>query len=193
MAQCRNCGQELDPNSAFCQSCGTPIAMQAEQPTPPPEQPYQQQYQQAPPPPPPGQNYQQYQQAPPPHGQGPAFMNTPEATAQFHPQDIQNNKMMAVLAYIGILVLVPLFAAKESPFAKYHTNQGLVLFIIEIAGIILLSILTAIMSWRLLILSSLLSLIFSLAFLAWSIIGIINAAGGKAKELPLIGKIKLLK
>ena len=27
---------------------------------------------------------------------------------------------------------MPLFAAKESPFAKYHANQGLVLFILEV-------------------------------------------------------------
>ena len=33
---------------------------------------------------------------------------------------------------LGILCLVPILAAKDSPFAKYHANQGLVLFLLEI-------------------------------------------------------------
>ena len=45
------------------------------------------------------------------------------------PNDVQSNKVMAILAYFGILFLIPLLAAKESPFARYHTNQGLVLFL----------------------------------------------------------------
>ena len=45
------------------------------------------------------------------------------------PQDVQANKVMAILAYFGILVLIPLFAAKESPFARFHANQGLILLI----------------------------------------------------------------
>ena len=43
------------------------------------------------------------------------------------PQDVQANKVMAILAYFGLLVFVPLFAAKESRFARFHTNQGLIL------------------------------------------------------------------
>ena len=45
------------------------------------------------------------------------------------PQDVQANKVMAILAYFGLFVLIPLFAAKESPFARFHTNQGLILLI----------------------------------------------------------------
>ena len=35
--------------------------------------------------------------------------------------------------------------------------------------------------------------VLSLAFLVFAIVGIINAAQGKAKELPVISKIKILK
>ena len=35
----------------------------------------------------------------------------------FDRADIQNNKLMAAFAYMGILVLIPIFAAKESKFA----------------------------------------------------------------------------
>ena len=124
-----------------------------------------------------------------------SFNNTVDSTESFDPQDIQNNKVMAILAYLGILVLIPLLAAKESRFARFHTNQGLVLFIAEIIYSIAYSILTGVIlaiSWRLYFLVTIIGLL-GLAFLVLSIIGIINAAGGKAKELPVIGKIKILK
>lgn len=121
--------------------------------------------------------------------------DTADTTARFDPQDIQNNKVMAILAYLGILVLVPLFAAKESKFARYHTNQGLVLCITEIAYGIAYSVLSSIIlaiSWRLYFITSIIGLI-SLVFLVLLIVGIINAANGRAKELPVIGKFKILR
>ena len=44
------------------------------------------------------------------------------AQTEVTPEDVQNNKVFAILAYIGILVLVPIFAAKESKFARFHAN-----------------------------------------------------------------------
>ena len=54
-------------------------------------------------------------------------------------------KGMAILAYFGILFLIPLFAAKNDPFARYHTNQGLVLFIFMVIFNILSNVLTNIL------------------------------------------------
>ena len=122
-------------------------------------------------------------------------MNTPETTGQYDPQDINQNKVMAVLAYIGLLVLVPIFAAKESRFARFHANQGLILLIVDVALGILLAILSAILlaiSWRLVFISTILNLLW-LPMLGLHILGIVNASSGKAKELPLIGKFKLIK
>ena len=34
------------------------------------------------------------------------------------PNDVQSNKVMAILAYFGILFLIPLLAAKESAYAR---------------------------------------------------------------------------
>jgi uncharacterized membrane protein len=110
--------------------------------------------------------------------------------------DVQQNKAMGILAYLGILVLVPLFAAPNSPFARYHANQGLVLAITEIAYGILVAILTAIfwaISWTV---GSIMSTVFSLVwlgFLVLIILGIMNAAKGEKKPLPLIGGITILK
>ena len=121
--------------------------------------------------------------------------NTPDTTSEFDPQDIEKNKFMAILAYFGILVLIPIFAAKDSKFARYHSNQGLILCSVGILYSIGYSILSSIIlaiSWRLYWLVSIIG-ILGLALLVWFVIGIINAASGKAKELPFIGHFKLLK
>ena len=121
--------------------------------------------------------------------------NTADTTAQYDEQDIQKNKVMAILAYFGILVLIPIFAAKESKFARFHSNQGLILLVAEVLYYIVYTVLSGILlsiSMKLFWLLSILSLL-GFAFLVWFIIGIVNAAGGRAKELPLIGHFKLLK
>ena len=102
---------------------------------------------------------------------------------------------MGVLAYLSWLVLIPIFAAKDSKFARFHANQGLVLLIASaIFGVVrwILSEILFAISWRLYFVTIIISLL-GLAFLALAIIGIVNAATGKAKELPVIGKIRILK
>ena len=104
------------------------------------------------------------------------------------PNDVQQNKVMAGFAYIGILFLVSLLAAPNSQYARFHTNQGLVLFLFDIVVGILTAVL-AFIPFIGLIVSSLLGLgVFVLM-----ILGIVNAATGKANELPLIGKIRIIK
>lgn len=116
------------------------------------------------------------------------FTNTPDATNQFDPADIEKNKTMAILSYLGFLFLVPLLAAKDSPFAKFHANQGLVLFIFDIIVTVVSTILGILpfIGW-------LISLLLYAVVLVFVILGIINAAGGKAKQLPIIGGITILK
>lgn len=43
-----------------------------------------------------------------------------------------DDKLMAALSYLGILVLIPLLMKKESSFVQFHAKQGLVLFIAEV-------------------------------------------------------------
>ena len=117
-----------------------------------------------------------------------------EENITIDPKDAQDNKLMAILAYLGILVLVPIFAAKESPFARFHANQGLILLIVEIAVYIVFYILAIALAlsgfWWLI---SLISFVVYLGILIFVILGIVNAAKGEAKELPLIGKYRILK
>jgi hypothetical protein len=44
-------------------------------------------------------------------------------------KDIQDNKAITYLSYIGLLFLVPMLAKKESKFAMFHAKQGLILTI----------------------------------------------------------------
>ncbi len=105
---------------------------------------------------------------------------TPEVTpAAETPQD--NTTLMSILAYIGILVLVPYFTAKENPVVKFHIRQGLVLLVIEGAVFVGGEIM-----WGH-ILSPIFAII-NLGALVLSIIGIVNVLNKKQEELPLIGK-----
>jgi len=117
--------------------------------------------------------------------------NTTDITVEFDAQDIEQNKVFAILAYISWLVLVPMFASKESKFAKFHANQGLVLAIAEIICWVVLGILRklSLIGW----IFGIAETLFSLVCLLFALIGIINAANGRAKELPIVGKFKILK
>ncbi|MDR1151462.1 MAG: hypothetical protein LBK72_03115, partial [Bifidobacteriaceae bacterium] len=92
-------------------------------------------------PPPAGQGYPPQPGAYPPPGYQTAGQ-APYASAE---QDAAENKAMGILAYI--MWLIPLLAApKQSRFARYHTNQGLVLFLLGVAYGIVSSILVGIIS-----------------------------------------------
>ncbi len=117
--------------------------------------------------------------------------NTKDYTEEFDPQDIENNKVMAILAYIGILVLIPIFAAKDSKFARFHANQGLVLAIAEIVISIIVGILSIIPIVGMIF--GIIGGLIGLCALILAILGIVNAVNGKAKELPIVGKFRILK
>ncbi len=92
-----------------------------------------------------------------------------------------NNKVMAVLAYLGPLVIISYLVSKNDPFVKFHIKQGLVLFVISIIMWVLgggMFFYSFWMLWR----------IVHLAVIILSIIGIINVLGNKEKELPLVGQ-----
>lgn len=105
------------------------------------------------------------------------------AIPDFDPADIESNKTMAGLAYI--LFFLPLVACPDSPFGRFHANQGLVLLIFAFAGSFILSIIPFI-GWVLLP-------VFGILCFVLMILGLVNGLGGKAKELPVIGKFRILK
>lgn len=91
----------------------------------------------------------------------------------------KKNTGMAIVAYI--LFFIPLLTeAKKDPFVKYHVKQGLTLFV----GWAAVWILTGILPWQLSAITGLLNIFL----LVLTVIGIMNAAKGEQKLLPLIGK-----
>ena len=97
---------------------------------------------------------------------------------------MESNKLMAAISYIWILFLVPLFAAKDDAFARFHANQGLLLFLVSIVlGII------AIIPF----IGAIISAIGGVVTFVFMILGIINALKGEMKPLPLIGGIEIIK
>ena len=92
---------------------------------------------------------------------------------------IPKNTVMAILAYLGPLIIISYVAAKDDPFVKFHIKQGLVLLVIEfiVWALSMFIFLPFLVLWQLL----------NLATLVLSIVGIVNAIKGREKELPLIG------
>jgi uncharacterized membrane protein len=174
MKFCGNCGNKVEDNVKFCQSCGEVMSTDSKE------------------------------------GDTATAQNnntiitnnssTYSGTSSDQ-KDAEDNKMMGILAYI--IFLIPLLAGpKDSKFLKYHTNQGLVLFIFTIAWVIIERILSSIMVaifFRITFLWALISIVLwvlslvTYVFAVLAIIGIINAANGTKKPLPVIGGIQILK
>lgn len=161
MSYCKKCGAEIEDGVKFCPSCGTATDEATDETT--------------------GKGFADFVAG---------LNNTADTTAEFDTKDIEDNKVMALLSYIGPLFLVPMLAAPNSKFARYHANQGLVLFLAELilsAASWVLCLIPIPLIWRLFGIAS------GLASLIYLILGIYNAVSGKAKELPLIGHIRLYK
>lgn len=101
-------------------------------------------------------------------------------------KDIENNKALAAIGYLGILFLVPLLAAKESPYAQFHAKQSVNLFIIG-AGASIIAGIIPILGWFII------APIVSIGWLILSILGLVNALNGKEEKLPLVGDFQIIK
>ena len=171
MAFCKNCGQQMNDDAVFCANCGTPVdnAQQAQQP----------------------------QQAP----VQPVVMNGDA--------DVQQNRGLAWLAYIlwTPVFLVPLFVKKRSPYCQFHVKQGATLWATHFVYWLLTTILISIIDvatrtpsyYSFYYVHSgiyhVFNILFSLGnifFVVLMIMGIVNAAKGQKKELPLISNIPFI-
>lgn len=123
---------------------------------------------------------------------GTAFENGYEQSdSSLDYEDIRNDKVMALLAYLGFLVLIPMFTAKGSRFVRYHVRQGLRLLVAELIfymGYCILSFTILSISWHLYSIVKIAGIVRYL-FPVLTVIGIINVVTGKKKRLPVIGNI----
>lgn len=94
--------------------------------------------------------------------------------------DVQQNKYIAMLSYLGIFLLIPMILRRDSQFCRYHLNQGVVLFFLNCV-INFLSGVIGIIG------------ILSIVTLIFMIMGIVNCFKGVCAPLPLIGNIQILR
>ncbi len=87
-----------------------------------------------------------------------------------------DDKVFGILAYLSILCILPLLFKRNSEFVLFHSKQGLVLFIGEVA----LFILSIVFSWFL----KLEFILFAVSFF-----GIIDVLRGQKTVLPVITEI----
>ena len=143
------------------------------------------------------------------------------ATYAYPEKDIAEGKGLAILAYVGVLiniiggyfagstvaltglvlVLFPLFMAKDNGFVRFNVNQALVTILLNIAIMIVFVLLTKVVSIIPLsfvrkilgIVMGILELGCYVPSILLAVFGIVNTTKGVAKDLPVIGKIKLFR
>jgi len=100
----------------------------------------------------------------------------------------QNLKTMAALAYI--IFFIPMITNKDSKFAMYHANQGLVLLL----TVIVLNIVTGFLGGILFFFGGFfLWMVPGIVGIVFAVMGIMNALNGEMKPLPLVGTINIIK
>ncbi|MCC7523131.1 DUF4870 domain-containing protein [Candidatus Uhrbacteria bacterium] len=95
----------------------------------------------------------------------------------FDPKDVEENKLLAAIAYLWILCFVPLLLKKDSKFAYEHGKQGLVMFIVGLLGMFIFWI--PLIGWLL-----------WLGVVILNIVAIIKALQGEFWEIPLFGQFR---
>lgn len=58
-------------------------------------------------------------------------------SSQQKDKELQEGKFFAVIAYISFLCIISLAFKKDNKFALYHAKQGLALFVLEVAALII--------------------------------------------------------
>jgi len=94
-------------------------------------------------------------------------------------KDIEENKIIAAIGYLGVLCLIPLLGKKDSAFCQFHGKQGLVLFVVWLV-LSMINILP--------ILGQLIWVLGSIVLLVLVILGMVHALNGEEWELPALGK-----
>ena len=104
----------------------------------------------------------------------------PEATAAPRTTEDCTVAILGYITLIGFIVALVLYSSKKTAIGAYHLRQALGLMITAFVGYMVLAVIPVI-GWLLIPL-------FSLVILAFAVIGLIAAANGQQKPLPLLGE-----
>lgn len=96
----------------------------------------------------------------------------------------ETNKGINALAYL--IFFIPLLVDGTNEEYKFHANQGLNLLLLSLA-VTVIGTFIPVIGWLLIL------PIGGLFCFVLFIMGVINAINGKMKELPVIGKYRLIK
>jgi fumarate reductase subunit D len=91
--------------------------------------------------------------------------------------DIDEARIMASLAYLGVLVFVPLIMHKDDPQVNWHVKQGLVILI----GLVLALLAVP---WN----SAVGTLLFLILIIV-DVVALVQALLGRRWRIPLIGQL----
>lgn len=179
MVFCARCGRKLNDGTKFCPGCGAPVQAQGGQTLRTDgarsvSASSNSQSQQS-------QSWEKLSQG-------------KDLSGEFRADDIEQNKLLAVLSYFSLLVILPIFLAKESKYARFHANQGMILMIVTMGWQFASSMLSLAFSrfwWQLRFVLPFTGIVYILLLVLF-VMGVANALSGKAKELPLIGKFRIL-
>lgn len=127
------------------------------------------------PPPPGGGSYT----PPPPPPTGGGYTGGPTSPSS-------DRTLMIILAYLGILALIPYLTKKDDPDVHWHAKNGLGLLIFDIAVGVLFMILTMVLPDVLACGSSVLSCVVWLGILGLHIWCMIQALNGKRVRIPVV-------
>ena len=174
---CTNCGSPLEEGSSFCTNCGQPAAVSAAAtaaaaagaasgaPEKAPAPDYQKEF---------------YKEKAQKESEKPATPTYQPAAPREFPEPA-TKRALAMCLYAGLLPMIFGFAVrdKSDEFITFHLNQALVVFL----GAIISMLFAAVF----------IGMLLGIFVFVMAIMGMISAYNGEKKELPLIGKIKLVK
>lgn len=110
----------------------------------------------------------------------PDLDDTGENKSSFGGGTEKDRAMIAsILAYIPFLCLIPLIQMRDSEQARFHSRQGLVLFLIELIAILFLIPGLSGLIWKTILVIA----------LGASVAGIIFGLQGRMYKIPLVGEI----
>lgn len=125
------------------------------------------------------------------------FFDTEDETHEYKNTDIEDNKFLCILCYLGILVLIPVFLRekkgakkhrKHSRFICFHVNQGILLSASWLACFFVSWILSLLSGGILFFLMPVVNCFFFLILC----VSLVHLIRGKAKEIPVIGQFRIV-
>lgn len=114
--------------------------------------------------------------------------NDQNTQSTFTPEEVQKNNILAAVCYlVPILFFLPLLIDKNSSYCRFHANQALIWFVLDLILGVIIKVLGLIP-----ILGAIINVIVSLAILAVAVCLMIGAYKGMAVRIPFIGSINLI-